>query len=222
MNPSRSDNSRFHSFPRSAFSKRKFTLHIQTKISCNSAAMTTIPKGVPELSAQDRRDMLLPTNEQHELVEEHRAAGIPHRKLGKTGLDVTILSYGSWVSFDYQLGVEQAKELIHRAYRGGVNFFDNAEVYAHGKSELIMGQALKELDIPRCDIVVSTKVFHGCTKEPTVTARGLSRKHVIEGVKASLKRLQLEYVDIVFAHRPDPSTPIEETVRAFNWVIDQV
>jgi aryl-alcohol dehydrogenase-like predicted oxidoreductase len=103
--------------------------------------------------------------------------------------------------------------------------FDNAEVYAHGKSEEIMGAALQELiqegHFSRSDIVVSTKVYFGATKEPRPTAKGLSRKHIIEGLKDSLKRLNMEYVDVVFAHRPDPTTPVEETVRAFNWVIEQ-
>ena len=143
------------------------------------------------------------------------------RKLGRTGLDVSVIGFGSWVSFDYQVGVPAAKAIIAAAHAGGVNFFDNAEVYAHGRSEEIMGQALRELCIPRQDLVISTKVFFGDSPAPAPSARGLSRKHVIEGTKASLVRLQLDYVDIVFAHRPDPTTPIEETVRAFNWVIDQ-
>lgn len=167
------------------------------------------------------KEMLIPTSAQQALVQEHLNAKMPTRKLGRTGLDVSVMSFGSWVSFDYQLDVAKAKELIEACFKGGINFFDAAEVYAHGKAEMIMGQALKELNIPRCDLVISTKVFHGCTKEPTKTARGLSRKHVVEGVKACLKRLQLDYVDVLFAHRPDPSTPIEETVRAFNWCIDQ-
>ena len=129
--------------------------------------------------------------------------------------------FGSWVSFDYQLDVPAAKALIKKAYESGVSFFDNAEVYAHGKSELIMGQALAELEIPRTDIVITTKVFHGATPDPEPTARGLSRKHVIEAVRASLKRLQLDYVDVVFAHRRDDSVRMEEVVRAFNWVMDQ-
>lgn len=167
------------------------------------------------------KEMLIPTSAQQELVQEHLSAKMPTRKLGRTGLDVSVISFGSWVSFDYQLDVAKAKELIEACFKGGINFFDTAEVYAHGKAEMIMGQALKELNIPRCDIVISTKVFHGCTKDPTKTARGLARKHVVEGVRACLKRLQLEYVDVLFAHRPDPSTPIEETVRAFNWCIEQ-
>jgi voltage-dependent potassium channel beta subunit len=150
----------------------------------------------------------------------HRAP-MPTRKLGRSGLDVSIMGFGSWVSFDYQLDVPRAKMLIERAYLGGINFFDNAEVYAMGKSETIMGEALAELGIPRCDLVITTKIFHGCTREPTVTARGLSRKHIIEGLEASLKRLQLDYVDVVFAHRPDDSVPMEEIVRAFNWVIEK-
>ena len=94
-------------------------------------------------------------------------------------------------------------------------------MYAHGKSEIIMGEALHDLSLPRSDIVLSTKVYFGASKDPKPTARGLSRKHIIEGLKASLQRLQVDYVDIVFAHRLDATTPIEEIVRAFNWVIEQ-
>lgn len=144
-----------------------------------------------------------------------------YRRLGNTGLKVSALSYGAWVSFGYQLGVPQAKELINRCWEAGVNFFDNAEVYAHGEAEEIMGQALKELGYPRKDFAITTKVFFGDTREPTVTAKGNSRKHIVEGLRESLKRLQLDYVDVVFCHRADPDTPIEETVRAMNWVIDQ-
>ncbi|KAL4523004.1 hypothetical protein Ndes2526B_g07813 [Nannochloris sp. 'desiccata'] len=148
-----------------------------------------------------------------------------YRKLGHTGLDVSLISFGSWVSFDYQLGIPQAKEIMQACYESGVNFFDNAEVYAHGKSEEIMGAALYELisegNFSRSDIILSTKIYFGATKEPTPTAKGLSRKHIIEGLKDSLRRLNVDYVDVVFAHRPDPTTPIEETVRAFNWVIEQ-
>lgn len=148
-------------------------------------------------------------------------AAMEYRKLGRTGLDVSILSFGSWVSFDYQLGVPEAKAIIKEAFDHGVNFFDNAEVYAHGASEEIMGEALKQLCIPRTDIVISSKVYFGASKAPKPTAKGLSRKHIVEGVRQSLARLQLEYLDVVFAHRPDPTTPVEETVRAFNYVIDQ-
>lgn len=195
---------------------------VRVRSSVNSSTMSTSEVIAKGLATQDElRDMLIPSEAQLERTREHLQSEMPTRKLGRSGLDVSIIGFGSWVSFDYQLDVENAKTLIDKAYRGGINMFDNAEVYAHGKSELIMGQALQELDIPRSDIVVSTKVFHGCVKEPTKTARGLSRKHVIEGLKASLKRLRLDYVDVVFAHRPDTSVPMEEIVRAFNFVIDQ-
>lgn len=144
-----------------------------------------------------------------------------YRNLGNTGLKVSVLSFGSWVSFDYQLDVEAAKDLISTALTSGINFFDCAEVYAHGKAELILGQALKELQVPRSDIVVSTKLFFGDTKDPQPTARGNNRKHIIEGIRNSLTRLQLTHVDILYCHRPDPDTPMEETVRAMNWCIDQ-
>jgi voltage-dependent potassium channel beta subunit len=144
-----------------------------------------------------------------------------YRNLGNTGLKVSVLSFGSWVSFDYQLDVDAAKDLISTAIASGINFFDCAEVYAHGKAELILGQALKELQVPRSDIVISTKLFFGDTKDPQPTARGNNRKHIIEGIRNSLTRLQLTHVDILYCHRPDPDTPIEETVRAMNWCVDQ-
>ncbi|WIA09442.1 hypothetical protein OEZ85_008846 [Tetradesmus obliquus] len=141
-----------------------------------------------------------------------------YRRLGNTGLKVSALSFGAWVTFGTQVPLQQAKELLQASRDAGVNFFDNAEVYAKGKAEEIMGQAFKELGWKRSDLVISTKVFWG-GEGPNDS--GLSRKHIIEGTKASLTRLQLDYVDVLFCHRPDPNTPIEETVRAMNWVIDQ-
>ncbi len=136
--------------------------------------------------------------------------------LGKAGIKVSELSLGAWVTYGHQFGVEEAKEIMTAAYDAGVNFFDNAEAYASGQAELIMGKALKELGWARKDYLISTKIFWG-GEGPN--DRGLSYKHIVEGVNNSLKRLQLEYVDLLFAHRPDPETPIEETVFAFNQVI---
>lgn len=141
-----------------------------------------------------------------------------YRHLGRTGLKVSLLSYGSWVSFGNQIDVKDAKLLLSRCRECGVNFFDNAEVYANGRAEEIMGQAIKELGWKRSDVVISTKIFWG---GPGPNDKGLSRKHIVEGVKASLKRLDMEYVDIVFCHRPDITTPIEETVRAMNYMINK-
>ena len=143
---------------------------------------------------------------------------MPYRNLGHTGLKVSLLSYGAWVSFGNQVDVKEAKILLARCREFGVNFFDNAEVYANGRAEEVMGQAIKELGWKRSDIVISTKVFWG---GPGPNDKGLSRKHIVEGLRASLKRLDMEYVDIVFCHRPDASTPIEETVRAMNHVINR-
>jgi voltage-dependent potassium channel beta subunit len=137
-----------------------------------------------------------------------------YRRLGKAGLKLSELSFGSWVTFGKQLDVAGAKKLIHRAYELGVNFFDNAEVYANGVSESIMGEALKHYR--REDLVVSTKIFWGGSGP---NQSGLSRKHLMEGLKNSLKRLQMDYVDLVFCHRPDPETPIEETVLTMNDII---
>lgn len=139
-----------------------------------------------------------------------------YRHLGKAGVKVSELSLGAWVTYGNQFGVKEAKEIMTAAYDAGVNFFDNAEAYAAGQAETIMGQALKELGWARKDYLVSTKIFWG-GEGPN--DQGLSYKHIIEGVNGALKRLQVEYVDLVFAHRPDPETPIEETVFAFNQVI---
>eukprot|EP00803_Ostreobium_quekettii_P005675 evm.model.scf_1759.2 EVM.evm.TU.scf_1759.2 scf_1759:4266-10307(-) len=141
-----------------------------------------------------------------------------YRNLGRTGLKVSVLSFGAWVTFGKQVDVEQAKQLMLKCYEGGVNFFDNAEVYAGGLAETVMGQAIKELGWKRSDLVISTKIFWGGSG---VNDKGLSRKHLIEGLQASLKRLQMDYVDVLFCHRPDDSTPIEETVRAMNYLLEQ-
>lgn len=146
-----------------------------------------------------------------------------YRFLGNTGLLVSQFSFGSWVTFDNQLDFEKAFAIMEHAYKNGVNFFDNAEVYANGKSEEIMGKVIKtgiERGVwQRDDLVVSTKIFFGT--KPGPNANGLSRKHIVEGMKASLKRMDMDYVDLVFCHRPDPYTPMEETVRAMNFVIEQ-
>ncbi len=141
-----------------------------------------------------------------------------YRYLGRSGLKVSTLSFGSWVTFGSQVDVDQAVKLMSKAFDAGVNFFDNAEVYSNGDAETIMGKVLKKTGWKQKDLVLSTKIFWGGDGP---NERGLSRKHIIEGLDASLKRMDLEYVDLVFAHRPDIHTPIEETVRAFNHVINQ-
>lgn len=143
-----------------------------------------------------------------------------YRRLGKSGLQVSALSFGSWITFGKQIENKTADELLSIAYENGVNFFDNAEIYAAGKSEEVMGTILKKKDWARSSYCVSSKVFFGYEdKKPN--QMGLSRKHVIEGCHAALKRLQLEYIDLFFCHRPDKNTPIEETVWAMNTLIQQ-
>lgn len=141
-----------------------------------------------------------------------------YRFLGNSGLKVSALSFGAWVTFGDQIGEEPAYAIMKEAYDAGVNFFDNAEVYSGGKAETIMGKVLKRAGWKRSDLVVSTKIFWGGSGPNDI---GLSRKHIIEGTDASLKRLQLDYVDLIFCHRPDSHTPIEETVRAMTYVINQ-
>ena len=143
---------------------------------------------------------------------------MPTRYLGRSGLKVSVLSYGSWVTFDHQVGVAEAREAMAAAFDAGCNFFDNAEAYANGKAEEIMGEALCQLGWGRDQYVVSTKIFWG-GEGPN--QRGLSRKHIVEGVQAALRRFKLDHLDLVFCHRPDPHTPIEETVRAMNHVIER-
>lgn len=143
-----------------------------------------------------------------------------YRRLGKSGLQVSALSFGSWVTFAKQIGDSTADELMSIAYEGGVNFFDNAEIYSRGKSEIVMGEILKKKNWSRSSYVLSSKIFFGY-EDDKPNQRGLSRKHIIEGCHAALKRLQVDYVDLLFCHRPDKNTPIEETVWAMNTLIQQ-
>lgn len=143
-----------------------------------------------------------------------------YRRLGKSGLQVSTLSLGSWVTFGNQISDHTAEELMAFAYDHGINFFDNAEAYAQGKSEIVMGKILRKMNWERSSYIVSSKVFFGDGgKKPNQT--GLSRKHVIEACHASLKRLHVDYLDLYFCHRPDKNTPIEETVWAMNQLIQQ-
>jgi voltage-dependent potassium channel beta subunit len=141
-----------------------------------------------------------------------------YRYLGRSGLQVSALSFGAWVTFGDQMDESRAGECMHAAFEAGVNFFDNAEGYAAGQAETIMGSVLAKAGWKRSDLVVSTKIFWG---GEGANDRGLSRKHIIEGVDAALERLQLDYVDLVFCHRPDLHTPVEETVRAMDHIINQ-
>lgn len=138
--------------------------------------------------------------------------------MGGSGLKVSEFSLGAWVTYGGQVSEDDAMKCMSAAYDLGVNFFDNAEAYAHGNAEIVMGNVIKKLGWRREDIVVSSKVFWG-GKGPN--DQGLSRKHIYEACKNSMKRLQLDYLDLFFCHRPDPSTPIEETVRAMDDLVHQ-
>lgn len=143
-----------------------------------------------------------------------------YKRLGKSGLQVSALSLGSWLTFGKQISDATAEKLMVLAYDKGVNFFDNAEVYARGKSEIVMGKILKKMKWDRSSYLVSSKVFFGDGgKLPNQT--GLNRKHVFEACDAALQRLQVDYLDLYFCHRPDKNTPIEETVWAMNHLIQQ-
>ena len=141
-----------------------------------------------------------------------------YRRLGRAGIRLSELSLGAWVTYGGQVGEEVAAKCMSKAFDLGVNFFDNAEAYAGGNAETVMGNVIKKLGWKRSDIVVSSKVFWG-GDGPNDT--GLSRKHVYEACRNSLKRLQLDYLDLFFCHRPDPNTPIEETVRAMDDLVHQ-
>lgn len=142
-----------------------------------------------------------------------------YRHLGRTGIQVSELSFGSWVTFKNQVDVDAAVELMAAAYEAGVNFFDNAEVYASGKSEEVMGAALRRLNWRRSSYLVTTKFYWGI--HDTVNERNtLNRKRLIEGINGSLLRLGLDYVDVIYCHRPDKTTPIEETVWAMHNIIE--
>ena len=141
-----------------------------------------------------------------------------YHRLGSAGLKVSELSLGAWVTYGGQVGEEVATKCMSAAYEEGVNFFDNAESYAQGNAEIVMGNVIKKLGWPRESIVVSSKVFWG---GDLPNCSGLSRKHIYEGCRNSLKRLQLDYLDLFFCHRPDPDTPIEETVEAMDDLIHQ-
>jgi len=141
-----------------------------------------------------------------------------YRHLGKSGLKVSELSFGAWVTVGGQIGEDVSRACMEAAYDEGVNFFDNAEAYAGGKAETVMGNVLKKTGWRRESIVLSTKIFWG-GEGPN--DKGLSHKHVIEGVNAALRRLQVDYVDLCYCHRPDPDTPIEETVRAMDILVRQ-
>ena len=141
-----------------------------------------------------------------------------YRRLGSAGIRLSELSLGAWVTYGGQVGEEMATKCTSKAFELGVNFFDNAEAYAGGNAEIVMGNVIKKLELRRSDIVISSKVFWG-GDGPNDT--GLSRKHIYEACRKSLKRLQLDYLDLFFCHRPDPNTPIEETVRAMDDLVHQ-
>lgn len=144
-----------------------------------------------------------------------------YRRLGGSGLKVSALSYGAWVSFSTQLGVEKAQEIMTYCYDNGVNFFDNAEAYAHGEAETIMGEVFKRTGWRRDSYIVSSKVFGGAIPNPGPTQRGLSRKHIFDACYQAMERLQVDYLDLYFCHRPDREVPMEETVRAMTDLINQ-
>lgn len=147
-----------------------------------------------------------------------------YRRLGRAGLQVSELSLGSWVTYHNQVDTKAATEMLAAAFDAGINFFDNAEVYAQGESEVVMGQAFKALGWNRLDYIVSSKFFWGLTRDGVTTTNRkdtLNRKYLMQAVDGALKRLQLEHIDLIYCHRPDPHTPIEETVWAMSDIIRQ-
>lgn len=144
-----------------------------------------------------------------------------YRRLGSSGLQLSALSFGAWVTFGAQIGRGEARNLIACAWDNGINFFDNAEGYARGEAEAVMGDVIGDLRLPRDGYCVSSKVFFGAVDAPNPLQRGLSRKHVHDACHAALKRLRVDYLDLYYCHRPDPDTPVGETVQAMDTLIRQ-
>lgn len=144
-----------------------------------------------------------------------------YRRLGHSGLQLSTLSFGAWVTFGTQVGRSLARDLLAMAHDNGINFFDNAETYNNGVAETLMGDVLADLRFPRDSYCVSSKVYFGAVDNPLPTQRGLSRKHVIEACHQALQRLRVEHLDLYFCHRPDPDTPIAETVAAMDTLVRQ-
>ena len=144
-----------------------------------------------------------------------------YRRLGSSGLQLSALSFGAWVTFGSQIGRSEARNLIARAWDHGINFFDNAEAYAGGRAEQVMGDVIADLRLPRDGYCVSSKVFFGAAEDPRPTQRGLSRKHVVDACHAALQRLRVDYLDLYYCHRPDPDTPLVETVAAMDLLVRQ-
>lgn len=143
-----------------------------------------------------------------------------YRPLGPSGLKISALSFGAWVTFGKQIGNAVATKLLHTAYDAGVNFFDNAEAYADGQAEIVMGEILKKAGWRRSSYLVSSKVFFGW-EDDKPNQSGLSRKHIVEACHDALRRLRVDYLDLYYCHRPDPSVPIHETARAMSDLITQ-
>jgi voltage-dependent potassium channel beta subunit len=144
-----------------------------------------------------------------------------YRRLGSSGLQLSALSFGAWLTFGAQIGRGVSRDLVAAAWDHGINFFDNAEGYANGNAETVMGDVIADLRLPRDGYCVSSKVLFGSAVDPNPTQKGLSRKHVTDACHAALKRLRVDYLDLYYCHRPDPDTPVEETVWAMDALIRQ-
>lgn len=144
-----------------------------------------------------------------------------YRRLGSSGLQLSALSFGAWITFGAQIGRGTARDLVAATWDHGINFFDNAEGYANGAAETVMGDVIADLRLPRDGYCVSSKVMFGSAADPLPTQKGLSRKHVTDACHAALKRLRVDYLDLYYCHRPDPDTPVAETVWAMDALIRQ-
>src|SRR5690606_3896337 len=160
-------------------------------------------------------------HQRHRQASGGRILAMPYRRLGSSGLQLSALSFGAWATFGGRVARSEARNLVAAAWDHGINFFDNAETYANGVAERMMGDVIVDLRLPRDGFAVSSKVFFGAVDEPGPMQKGLSRKHVRDACDAALKRLRVDYLDLYYCHRPDPDTPVAETVAAMDTLVRQ-
>ncbi|XP_037397005.1 voltage-gated potassium channel subunit beta-2-like isoform X5 [Pygocentrus nattereri] len=209
---------RYTSRPRDAQGQGQAPSQAQGQQGCRDDLSSQILEAARRLMEKRRLELYLRECDLSVKDSTAHLTNMPYRNLGKCGLRVSCMGLGTWVTFGSQVSDEVAESVLTVAYENGVNLFDTAEIYASGRAETVLGSIIKKKGWRRSSFVITTKIYWGGQAE---TERGLSRKHIIEGLRGSLSRLQMDYVDIVFANRTDINTPMEEVVRAMTFVINQ-